>query len=330
MKTVINMGKEKILHILDILKKTDEEHALTIGEIISKLRLYGIDAERKSVSRDIQALIDSGNTILSAGKREGYYLADREFDDYELAMIYAAVARAKFITEKDTRNILKKLRILAAPGMEKLLSETVAVGAVKTDNVGAKYAIDKAIRAIRDNRKLRFQYIEYDAEAKKQLRRGGHVYVVSPFYLAWAKDELFLIANPDSHAKLTHFKIAMLTNVEISDEPRKNRNEIEDLKRNFDLRKYMQESVNMYSGDAIAITLRCHISLLSELINEFGRGVWSGKADGEWFTVTIRVADNDGLYRWVMQFGGKIEVISPDQAREAVKGSIAEALELYG
>ena len=82
------MRKEKLLRVLDIMRKTDEEHALTIAEIIGKLRLYGIEAERKSVARDLQTLADSGYSVMSAGKREGYYLAEREFDDLSLLMYY--------------------------------------------------------------------------------------------------------------------------------------------------------------------------------------------------------------------------------------------------
>jgi predicted DNA-binding transcriptional regulator YafY len=323
------MSKAKLLSVLEVLKKTDEEHPLTIGEIIGKLRLYGLEAERKSISRDIQALNDSGYSVLSAGKREGYYLAEREFDDYELVMIFAAIARAKFITEKDSRIIQKKLKSIAPPGMEKLLSDMVADGAVKTDNAGAKYAIDKITHAIRDDKKLCFQYFEYGEDAKKRLRRNGHIYTVSPFYLAWVKEELYLIANPDSHAYLTHFKVAMLTKVDISDEQRKSRDEITELAGRFDLNKYVRESIDMYSGEAVTVTARCHNSILTEVINRFGESAISHTTDGNWRLITIRAADNEGLYRWAMQYGDRVEVISPESAREAIKQKLAAALEIY-
>jgi len=45
--------KLKLLYVLDILKKTDEQHPITTNQIVSKLENYGIEAERKSVLRDI-------------------------------------------------------------------------------------------------------------------------------------------------------------------------------------------------------------------------------------------------------------------------------------
>jgi predicted DNA-binding transcriptional regulator YafY len=121
----------------------------------------------------------------------------------------------------------------------------------------------------------------------------------------------------------------MLSNVDISDEPRKNRTEIEELAKDFDLGRYLRESINMYSGKKTAITLRCHHSILSDIITAFGHNIGSGKYDGEWLTVRVRAADNEGLYRWVMQYGGKIEIITPIQAREAVRTALTAALALY-
>ena len=43
-------GKQKLFRIVEILMRyTDEEHGLTINEIIQKLSEYGICAERKSL-----------------------------------------------------------------------------------------------------------------------------------------------------------------------------------------------------------------------------------------------------------------------------------------
>jgi hypothetical protein len=48
--------KLKLLYVLDILKKTDEQHPITTNQIVSELENYGIEAERKSVLRDINLL----------------------------------------------------------------------------------------------------------------------------------------------------------------------------------------------------------------------------------------------------------------------------------
>jgi predicted DNA-binding transcriptional regulator YafY len=291
--------------------------------------LYGVEAERKSVSRDIQTLTDSGYSVLSAGKRQGYYLAEREFEDYELVMMSAAISRAKFITTKDSWNIIKKLRAAASPGIEKLLGETFADSSVKTDNIKAKYTVDKAVRAIKGNKKLSFKYIDYDESGQRKLRRGGHTYRVSPYYLAWVKDELFLIANPDSHEHLTHFKIAMMTDTELIDEGRRKRAEVKELAGQFDLGKYLRESVNMFTGEPIDVSIVCDSVLMSDLVNEFGSDIFTVKNSDGRISVTIRTTDSEGICRWVLQYGSRIEVISPESVRNSVKDALTSALDKY-
>ncbi|MBQ5504240.1 MAG: WYL domain-containing protein, partial [Oscillospiraceae bacterium] len=56
--------KLKLLRVLDILNETDEDHPITANEIVARLKLYCIDAERKSVLRDIAALQNYGYDIL--------------------------------------------------------------------------------------------------------------------------------------------------------------------------------------------------------------------------------------------------------------------------
>ena len=47
--------KLKLIYLMQILmEKTDETHSITMSEIISALKSYGITAERKSLYDDIE------------------------------------------------------------------------------------------------------------------------------------------------------------------------------------------------------------------------------------------------------------------------------------
>lgn len=76
-------NKQKLLNILDILKGTDETHPITANRIAELLGLSGIDAERKSILRDINALIEYGyDIVLHHDNKLGFYLASRDFEDW--------------------------------------------------------------------------------------------------------------------------------------------------------------------------------------------------------------------------------------------------------
>ncbi len=82
-------SKMKLLKVLDILKETDKTHPITAVGICKKLSEMGIDAERKSVCRDINTLIEYGYKItLSHDNKLGYYMkkTSKEKFDYPVTL----------------------------------------------------------------------------------------------------------------------------------------------------------------------------------------------------------------------------------------------------
>ena len=55
--------KIRLLRVLSIVRETDEDHPITANQIVQQLHLYGMEAERKAVLRDIAALQDYGCVI---------------------------------------------------------------------------------------------------------------------------------------------------------------------------------------------------------------------------------------------------------------------------
>ncbi|MDD3137741.1 MAG: WYL domain-containing protein [Lachnospiraceae bacterium] len=77
--------KMKILNIMKILlEKTDENHVITMPEIILELENIGIKAERKSIYDDMEALRLFGLDIINRkGHPAGYYIASRQFGMFD-------------------------------------------------------------------------------------------------------------------------------------------------------------------------------------------------------------------------------------------------------
>lgn len=55
-----NQKYKSLLVMQYILKNADDEHAVTIGQIEDHLAKYGIEAERRSIYRDIHAIVSAG------------------------------------------------------------------------------------------------------------------------------------------------------------------------------------------------------------------------------------------------------------------------------
>lgn len=184
-------SKLKLLRVLDILRETDEEHPYTTNQIVQQLSLYGIDAERKSVLRDIATLQDYGyDILLHADNKLGYYLASREFEDWELKILMDAAAGASFLTPENSAQLAEKISKLSSKnGQKSLQAITPITTKVKMGDPTTKNAIDLMLRAIRTKKKVGFHYTYTGSDLKKHYRYNGHGYPISPYALIWRQDK---------------------------------------------------------------------------------------------------------------------------------------------
>ena len=334
MGEVMNMAensKLKLLYILDIMKKTDERHPINSTQIAAKLEHYGITAERKSIARDLACLEDAGYSIIKCSDHnKGWYMTDQEFEDYELKILCDAVCAASFLTEKDTRDLVKKVRKLATTEGEQLISATTFVDtSIKTDDRVNKIKIDLLTRAIKEKKRITFQYIEMRSGNKRRLRRNGHVYCLSPYYLVLYDHQYFLIGNSSSNDGLTHFKLEMITNLKMTDEPVRNPETLPEHGQNFDLCAYLHSRPNMWSGEKVSVKLRCDNYIRDEIRMHFGKNLMMMDDGDQHFIVHIDVADNTGLYQWLAENGTKVCVLSPDSVKENYLLYLQDIMNLY-
>ncbi len=324
--------KEKLLYILERLRKTDEQHPVNTNELIDYLGKRGVSAERKSVARDIAALREAGYSVILCDElKKGYYMTDQLFEDYELKIIADAVSGAKSITYDDSKALIEKLCELSSPTGEEIIREQTFIDEkIKSGNKKVRYTIDKVMTAIKNKKRITFQYYEFASDGKRKLKRDGHIYEISPYYVCWADDSYFLIGNSKSHDHLTHFHIDMMTNVEITRMPIRRREEIEELRGSFSIGEYLRRSVNMYGGESIDLVLECSGKVAKDLRKEFGENIITVPLGDEKFRTELKAAEGEGLIRWLMQFSPEdIKVIAPECIRTAMKERAVSIAESY-
>lgn len=90
----ISEKKRKMLVLFRLLwEKTDENHALTLPEILQELENQGISAERKSLYDDIETLRSMGVSIETRKQKNfQYYLTNRNFSLADLQFLAQSVA----------------------------------------------------------------------------------------------------------------------------------------------------------------------------------------------------------------------------------------------
>ena len=238
--------KLKLLYLKELFEtQSDEDHILSMQDIVSYLAARGIRAERKSVYADVACLQAFGMDImLQKGPGGGYFLASRPFELAELKLLSGAVQASKFLSERKSVALIEKLSTLCSKYQAAQLKRQLTVrDRVKSMNESVYYTVDRIHEAIARNLQVRFRYFDWGVDGRKHERPGD--YFASPYALVWDDENYYLIAHSERHG-LTHYRVDKMAKLTISDKPRLMTEEAKTL----DLTRYGKAVFGMFSGQA--------------------------------------------------------------------------------
>ena len=315
--------KLKLLYLYQILmQKTDEEHKLTTDELIAALSRCGIEAERKSIYSDIAALQDFGLDVnLQRGRGGGYFVASREFELPELKLLVDAIQCSRFITEKKSNELVKKLESLASEPQARALQRQVYVSdRVKTINESIYYNIDTLHSAISAGVQITFQYFEWALDfsaqqrIQKRYRRDGARYQVSPWALTWDDENYYMVAYEAASDAIRHYRVDKMEHIELTDLRREGQRLFHD---QFNIASYARKVFGMFSGEEKSVLLHCENRFIGVIRDRFGSDLMVHKLDEEHFSVHVTVAVSPQFFSWIFGLGGAVRIAGPAEVREA-------------
>jgi len=308
--------KIKLLHILRVLnEKTDEKHYLTAAQLIEELEKEGISAERKSIYNDIEELIAYGYDIIHVKSRinGGYYMASRDFELAELKLLVDAVQASKFITKKKSSELIKKIEKLTSVYEAKDLQRQVYVtNRIKTDNESVYYIIDDIHNAIQNNKKIKFQYMEYTITKELKPRKNGQWYEVSPQALVWDDEKYYLVAYSALEQEIRHYRVDKIGKLNVLDEKR----ESLDDKNYFDVAEYSKKVFGMYGGEPEGVTIEFPKKLIGVFVDRFGKEIDFHKREEGYLSVRVSVVTSGQFYGWLTGLGSGVKILSPQKVKD--------------
>ncbi len=319
-----NMVKARLLVLAKMFYElTDDDHQMTIVDIIDYLTDMKVPANNKTVRDDIALLQDLGFDIVKVVSRPNtYFWGERTFEMPELKLLIDAVSSSRFITDKKSRVLSRKLLRLASANQRGELKRNVfATNRAKTDNEEIYYTVDVVNRAINQRRKIAFKYTEYGPDLQKTFRNGGEVYELSPYALFWNEDFYYVVGWSDKHENVPVFRTDRLYKPEILKEKAQPRPE------GFKLEAYSRRIFEMYDGEQVRVKLLVRNDLMKYIVDRFGDKVKSEIVDDGHFTVDVEVSLSPTFYAWVFTFGGGIRILAPEKARDELKEMAKAVLE---
>ena len=275
---------------------------------------YDIDVNRNTLGKDLEVMKQGGLPIeIIHSTQNKYYYDGQLFDLAELKVLIDAVLSSKFITEKKSQELIKRLLALTSEQNADQLRRHIDVSdRVKSENEKGYYILDAINSAIDSKKKISFQYVDYDVNKQAFLKHDGKAYIVSPYELVWDGDFYYVIGYNDARQKVQNFRLDRIFKcpeiLEDTSVP---------IPSDVDLILYRKSVFQMFGAEGITeVELLCHQIVMKALIDVFGQSIDTRAIDAEYFIVSIKACVSPTFLRWVFGWNGLVKIISPKEVSE--------------
>lgn len=314
-----NESQQALLLLRQYLHQhTDEQHPVSVTDILAFWQQHGIQAGRKSVYTDIELLQNAGMDIVCVKSSQNrYFVGQRLFELPELKLLVDAVESSRFITEKKSTALIKKLGHLTSTAQAEQLNRRIYMGGTpKPENESIYYNVDTIHNAVQKKQQITFRYFEYTPKKEKILKHDGYKYRFSPYAMIWNRDCYYAVGWSEKHGKIAQFRVDRMTAVEPLEHTAVQTPD-------FDPAEYVRKVFGMYPDNLCTVELLCDNEVMRSVIDRFGENVRTETVDEQHFRATVEVAPSPPFFSWVFTFSGKIRIVSPVAVLEEMRDMAA-------
>ncbi|MBP3579067.1 MAG: WYL domain-containing protein [Lachnospiraceae bacterium] len=316
-----NNSKLKLSYLAKImLEQTDEEHGLTLPQIIEELERYDVTAERKSIYADFADMRDKlGIDIIQqkVGRETYYYVGARDFEVAEIKLLIDAIQSSKFITEKKSNELIKKIKGLVSKHQAAQLQRQVYVhGRIKTMNESIYYNVDTLHAAIAKNSKIKFRYCGWYTNKKLVPLHNGDFFVVSPWALTWDDEYYYLVAYDQLSESIKHYRVDKMVQISVLEEKRDGKTFFD----SFDMAVYSKVNFGMYHGKVKKVHISFPNYMVGVFIDRFGKDIAIHPAEGENRSrIAVDIAVSKQFFGWIASLGRWVKIEGPEDVVAEMK-----------
>ena len=321
--------KTKLLYVMRLLlQESDEAHPLSTEDLIRRLSEAGIKAERKSIYSDVETLRAFGLDVHGTrGRSAGYYIGSREFELPEIKLLIDSVQASKFITERKTMQLIRKLAGLTSVHEAALMKRQLYVkNRIKSMNESIYYNVDAIHQAIAEDRQIEFRYYSYTVTKEKKFRRNGRPYRVSPLALSWAEENYYLIAYEAEAGKIKHFRVDKMDGIRVTEMFRQGKG----LLPEKEMGEYTRKNFSMFGGEEQVVTMRFSNRMIGVVIDTFGKDVPISSVDEDHFQIRATVAVSPQFFGWLFGLDGEAAITAPREVMEAFEAQMERVKSPFG
>ena len=148
---------------------------------------------------------------------------------------------------------------------------------------------------------------------------------MSPWALLWQDENYYLVAYDETENKVKHFRVDKMGTIEMTGEKRQG---AESFAR-FDIAEYTNKMFGMFGGEETTVSIKFENELVGVVLDRFGSDVRIVKSDEKHFICSVNVAVSPHFLSWIMSFGKRAKIISPDSVVDEMYEMILEIKDNY-
>ena len=319
--------KLKLSYLCKIMQeKTDDEHRLTLPQIIKELQKYDITAERKSLYDDFKVMENElGIEVIKEqeGRETYYHVGNRTFELAEVKLLIDAIQSSKFISKSKSDVLIKKMNAFVSEYQAKQLKRQVYVNdRIKTMNESIYYSVDSIHTALMNNKQIEFLYCSWTIDKKLEPRKEGQKYKVSPWALTWADENYYLVAYDSEAGKVKHYRVDKMMKLSVVDKKRDG----EEHFKNFDMTTYALENFSMFGGEIKRVHIEFPNEKVGIFIDRFGKDISIRPVDDGRSKIAVDVAISLQFFGWIFSLGKDVAITGPEAVVEMYKKELQNRL----
>lgn len=332
-----NEKKLKILYVKDILENySSMENPLNAQDIINYLADYEIEAERKSIYDDINALIDYGLDINRVnGRNGGFYLNKRKYSSEEISTLLSTFSSSKYVSIKSVLSMKEKLSPLLGRNNLNKLKQLIYVPNRVNQSYTILFAnIEEISSAILSQNIISFKYQEWTINTDEgrvsynlKNKHSDLNYRVYPLAIVYFEQNYYFIAIDLFDEQIKHFRLDKAIELNVLGSVPK---EIKKLGTRFDPAKYSTSVFDMFNGEEKTIRLKFHKDMIGIMIEKFGENLIILKdKDKDYFHTAQSIRVSNKFFAWLLSYDGQIKLLAPEGVVQDFKEYIRRNLEIY-
>ena len=337
--------KVLIIQILEILRKySNEKNPLTQAQIVKLLmRDYDIECDRKTVKRNIDALLDLNIDLYSdqhqRNLRNGeetvtnsnwHYVHD--FTEAELHLIINSILFSRSIPNTQGSVLIDKLKNLSSVHFKTHTKHISRMSHNFPENKQLFYTVEILDEAIEQRKQVRFKYIDFGIDKKPFMRKDSNgqdkLYTISPYRMVAANGRHYLICVTEPDCRVSHFRLDRIVDIKMLDDKSRPPEIVKEFERGFNLPNYLAEQIYMFTGDRVKTEFLIDKNRMIDVIDWFGTDITTRDSKDGKTKVSVTVNQQAMLF-WALQYGLYVEVLKPVALREQIKTAIKDMAARY-